>query len=111
MPRCLSSCGYLLPLAASWLILRAVYACARYRNHVQAGGFSSEALGRIAAKHRLDDQATMKALEKKQKLEMDKLAKSPDYEAGGKAENDLRGRHLEEQWDLEAEQAWGWKGW
>jgi hypothetical protein len=53
----------------------------------------------------------MKALEKKQKLEMDKLAKSPDYQAGGKAENDLRGWHLEEEWDKEAELKWGWKGW
>jgi len=80
-----------------------------YRNHLQTGGFDEEALGRIAAKHRLDDADEMAQLLERHTLDRTKMLQLAGKTAGKVLVEWMAERHLHERALKAAQLQWGWK--
>lgn len=77
----------------------------RYRNHVEAGGFSVTAMKRITDKLKIDDAQAMKQLMLEQQAEL----KKSDAVEGSDARELLEQNHARQQLLVAAQRSWGWK--
>lgn len=90
-----------------------------YRNHLSTGGFDVEALGRIAAKQRIDNVRAMAHLLEAHEQEQEELRQvkrtslsEDDVQTGTPLETvgAMEQRHLHERFTLAAQLEWGWNG-